>query len=748
MLLLHEVPGHLLRRLRPRAASFARSALARPVVLLVALAIAARSGAAGDRAVVAVDLLRLQSVASIDVSRDGQVAVYAVRSIAPAEWRGDDVEYAPVSHLWLVNLQAERPVPVQLTYGEQTDSDPVLSPDGRRVAFVRKRPGGDAQAHVLSLAGGEAMPLAVVPGGVTDPQWSPDGSTIMVSAGVAIGELPGTPSWSSERPGRDWNDEPFSGTASAPKSKEPSPAGDPERVRAWLARNAAQGDPIVVTRLAFQSERDVRRGWRFQQIFLLSASDSSAPPRRVTSGFRDHKTPQFMPDGRRIIFAAADPGTMHPDREEASGIWSVAIDGADERELLQLPGWQLTRPRPSRDGSVVAFLGKQLDDPAYRQTVIGLVGPSGGEPIWLTESLDRSVRQFEWMGATPKLLLTAPDAGGVPLFMASPGLLEASKIVSESGGSPIGVLAFGTSGAVTVYAQCSVEQPCTLRMRDNRGDREIADLNPWVADRRLSRPVRGEVKRPDGTIVEYWVMEPSNRKPGQRTPLLLEIHGGPSGMWGPGEASMWHEFQMFCSAGWGIVYANPRGSGGYGYAFQRGSRQDWGAGPAGDVLAAVDEALRLDWVDSDRLAVTGGSYGGFLTAWLITRDHRFKAAVAQRGVYDLDTFFGEGNAWRLVERSFGGLPFDSRLRDLLDRNSPFLDARRIQTPLLILHGLQDMRTGVSQAFMLYRALKVLNKPVELVLYPDADHDLSRDGNPKDRIDRLLRISEFIGRWVK
>jgi dipeptidyl aminopeptidase/acylaminoacyl peptidase len=243
-------------------------------------------------------------------------------------------------------------------------------------------------------------------------------------------------------------------------------------------------------------------------------------------------------------------------------------------------------------------------------------------------------------------------------------------------------------------------------------------------------------------------MPPTSRDPDAAYPLALEIHGGPAGMWGPGEFTMWLEFQLLCSWGYGVVYANPRGSGGYGYEFQRANFQDWGAGPGGDVLAAVDAAVLEPWVDPDRLVVTGGSYAGYLTAWIISQDRRFKAAVAQRGLYDIETFFGEGNAWRLVEWAFGGWPWDPRVKPVLQRESPFTYVNRIRTPLLIMHGSNDLRTGVSSSEMLYRALKTLGREVEYVRYPEAGHDLSRTGEPRQRLDRLNRIIEFFERHIE
>ncbi len=211
---------------------------------------------------------------------------------------------------------------------------------------------------------------------------------------------------------------------------------------------------------------------------------------------------------------------------------------------------------------------------------------------------------------------------------------------------------------------------------------------------------------------------------------------------------MWHEFQLLTAWGYGVVFCNPRGSGGYGYDFQHANYQNWGEGPAGDILAVADSAARLDWVDADQLFVTGGSYAGYMTAWIVSQDHRFKAAVAQRGVYDLSVFFGEGRAWRLIPNHFGGFPWQPDIRNILDANSPQTFVQNIRTPLLIMHADRDLRTGVIQSEYLYKSLKALGRPVEYVRYPEEGHDLSRSGNPYRRMDRLNRIVEFFERFVK
>ncbi|MHC4446413.1 MAG: prolyl oligopeptidase family serine peptidase [Planctomycetota bacterium] len=732
--------------------------------------VAAPRGSQAAEPIVSTDLLRLRTVTAIDVAADGTRAVLAVRSIAAepappspesgpqARKRDQDVPadpgYSYRSHVYLLDLSDGGVVPQQLTFGDRNDRSPRLSPDGRKIAFVRgaREPDDRGQVWVMSLEGGEALQITDLEHGAWAPRWSPDGNRLLVSSSVPIDDLEGLPPWPQERPDRSWGDTEAAADGTA------RPDGTRSEIRAWLAGNAARLDPSVITRLDYQGERELRGLMRFTHLFIVDPDDPQSAPRQLTHGFFDHADAAFMPDGRSVVYAAKKPMNEHPDRVRRSDLWRVNVDGTGDRALLSLEGWTLSEPQPGPDGSVISFVGWRIDEPAFRLRRLGLVAAPapGGEPaqaeqvVWLTDgsNFDAEVFAYEWRATRPALVFNSAIRGGFPLLTISPGLLEPAPLVTEQEGELVGVHVFDVGGGAIVYATTSPRRPCAVRVRDARGDRLAWDLNTWVADKALSLPVEGTVSRPDGTQVQYWLMEPTNRQAKQTYPLVVEIHGGPSVMWGPGELTMWHEFQLLCSWGFGVVYANPRGSGGYGYAFRRANFQDWGEGPAGDVLAVVDQMILNDWVDADRLVVTGGSYAGYLTAWIVAHDHRFKAAVAQRGVYELATFFGEGNAWRLVEWSMGGYPFDARYREVLRRNSPFTYVNRIRTPLLIIHADEDLRAGVQQSAMLYRALKALGRPVEYVRYPRAGHDLSRTGEPLQRMDRLHRIIEFFERYVE
>jgi dipeptidyl aminopeptidase/acylaminoacyl peptidase len=721
--------------------------------------------------IVVTDLLRIRTAGAIEVARDGSKAIVVVNSIAElptdehAHEETDENNEPPQpcfvnqSHLWLIPLFDANAAAMQLTFGNRNDSQPKLSPDGARIAFVRKGEDagdghGEPQVWVISTQGGEARQVTHFEHGASQPEWLPNGRQVLVTSSVPMDELDGVPAWPMDRPKRSFGDDEL------PEGVEPKADGTKEQIRAWLARHERDNDPRLITRLDFHDEQALRENYEFAHVFIVEVDGDAAAPRRVTSGFCDHESAAVMPDGKAIVYAAKKPTDKHPDRVLHTDLWMINVDGTNDRALLALEGWSLGRPIPSRDGAVIAFTATRTDEPAYRLSRLGVVptAPQAGaadagaapEPTWLTddETQHADVFDFAWNPAHgASIVFNTASEGAYPLMTISFGLLEPAVLVREFENTPVGVFQFGVGGGAIVYARSTFANPCEVRVSDANGDRALLDLNPWTRDKTLSHPTEGWITRPDGTRVQYWLLQPTLLKAKEKYPLVLEMHGGPMWMWGPGEPSMWLEFQLLCSFGYGVAYANPRGSTGYGRAFQRGNFQDWGEGPAGDVLAVLDKVILEQWVDKDRLLLTGGSYAGYLTAWIVGNDHRFKAAVAQRGVYDFATFFGEGNAWRLVEWTFGGLPFEARLRDVIARNNPFSFAGRVRTPLLIMHASSDLRTGVSQSEMMYRALKAQGKPAEYARYPDAGHDLSRTGDPTQRMDRLLRIIEFFDRHI-
>jgi len=453
----------------------------------------------------------------------------------------------------------------------------------------------------------------------------------------------------------------------------------------------------------------------------------------------------YAPNAKAIACAGLPQGTTHPDRVRRSAVYLLDPLNNSKRALLDNPDSSYRNPRFSPDSKSLYVLLQETDEPAFRQARLARVPVSASATPELVSKWSSTIQDFT-IANDGAVLFTSPWQGGFPLHRVSPADKRHNPVIE----GPVGVQVFDEGAGRIVYALTQIDNPNELYLRDKDGStRRLTTLNTeWLASRQLATAQEKWITRPDGLKVQTWVMNPTRTESNRKYPWVLDIHGGPTAMWGPGEFSMWHEFQLLCAWGYGVVYSNPRGSGGYGYDFQRANFKNWGEKPAGDVLAALDEAVRTNpLIDRDRLFITGGSYAGYLTAWIIGHDHRFKAAVAQRGVYHLTTFYGEGNAFFLVKNAFGGRPYEDATRPLLDQQSPFTYASEIRTPFLIIHGSSDLRTGVTQSEMLYRALKDMGKPVEYIRYPGAGHELTRSGDPLQRMDHALRIIEFFERYA-
>ncbi len=732
---------------------------------IIAMTIAASSGstsadigaatpAARVNPITATDLLGLRSITEIEIASDASRAIFTIQSIEESP-DSEDKPWDYRTHLFSLDLTAEGALPVQLTFGERNDAAPRIAPDGSALAFVRtpppskdpKAPKPKPQVWTLPLdAPGEARQLTALEHGASNPVWRPDSHALLVISRIPKSKIPGQPHYDTERPGREYDD--ITRPADdAHDDADSRPDGDLTAIRHWLEANARDDNPVVSTRLAFQDELSLMDERAFSHLFLVELdADSASEPRQLTDGFKDHLDPQWTPDASHIVYVDHERDDTHTDRKRRSAIFLIQADGQNDQAFLADSAISIDSPRFSVGAKALSFRTTEMQDWLYAQPRLASTALRRIQIIWssgdwpsdcsppVATSDDKLLFSSRWEGSTPLFLTNLRHEEGDPV-----------RIIPDT----VETLAFDEAGGRILAAISTPENPCELYEINRDGTRKrLTDLNTsFLADKRISVPEERWIEREDGARIQYWVMPPTDIQPGEKYPTVLQIHGGPMAMWGPAESSMWHEFQLMCSFGYGVVYSNPRGSGGYGKDFQRANHADWGHTPSSDVLACLDQAIAdNDWIDTDRLVITGGSYAGYLTAWIIAHDDRFKAAVAQRGVYDLETFFGEGNAWILVEHAFGGFPWQPEIRDLLVRESPFTHVNNITTPFLIMHGSNDLRTGVSQSEMMYRALKELERPVEYVRYPGAGHDLSRTGDPKQRMDRLLRIIEFFERY--
>ncbi len=697
----------------------------------------------GKEPVKVTDMLRIRSINGVTLSKDASKAVFTVTAIEPD---GDSkLEYKYENQVWMVPTDGNS-MPKQLTTKEGS-SQASFSPDGKQIAFVRlvdTKP----QIFLLSLDGGEAVQLTNYKYGAGTPKWSPDGKQILFSSNITLKDLlkdsllnPGkeVPKWSMEKPSFDKNQQLKTSAAKA------DPDGSLEEIRAYLENNATDKKAKVVNKLNFQDESDVNAELSFNYFFITDARPD-AKPVAVTSGFYRYNFADFTPDGKQIILAADIDSLQNPDRSLEMEIFIENADGTGIRKLLGEEGKTYNSPTISPSGKWLAF---QYGNTSFVSIPTLAIMPLNGSAKDIVDiPFDRSKGNLVWSPDEKYIYFLAQSNGGAPIYRAEIATKKTEQLTDYNSG----VGSFDLVNNKIVFAKTEVPDPFEVYLSDEKGkgQKRISTFNyDWISSKKISLPEKHNFTNTKGMSVEYWVMKPANYEPGKKYPLLLEIHGGPSAMWGPGENTMWHEFQYFCSKGYGIVYCNPRGSGGYGLDFLRDNINDWGTGPTSDVLTALDKTIAAEsWADTSRLLITGGSYAGYLVAWIIGHDHRFKAACSQRGVYDLSTFFGEGNAWRLVPNYFGGYPWEAATKAILERESPINYVRNIITPYIIFHGENDRRTGFVESEMMYRSLKVLGRPVEYVRHPGGTHELTRSGNNRQRIDQMLRTYEFFERWVK
>jgi dipeptidyl aminopeptidase/acylaminoacyl peptidase len=613
----------------------------------------------------------------------------------------------------------------------KSDTQPRWSPDGRHIAFVSTRDDERGQLYLISLAGGEAQQLTALPNGASDPAWSPDGRMIAFLA----------PANEEERRREDAGESP----------PPPADAWSARREREQRQRDEElRRDPRVVTRLPYRSGTSFFDGRR-RHVYLVSLpeGDLETPPapRRLSAGDSHYGPPAWMPDGQSLLTTA----TRDPEADSLFAFYDVLrlpLD-AGRPTTLTTAGFSYFDPQPSPDGRLIAF--RRLDE----QRLLGdgsrvaIIPAEGGEITDLTAHADLNVEQFHWAPDGRSVLFVAGWQGdahiytiglpGTPTFQHGTTLVTGRRIVSA--------FDLARDGAVAFIAG-TPENPCDLFLRTRDGiERRLTSINQALISQRLVSPIE-ELRflAPDEQEVQGWVLYPPDFDPARQYPLAVHIHGGPHVMWGPGFRSMWHEWQTAAAAGYIVFFCNPRGSDGYGEHWRDAIRRRWGVADAPDILAGVAVLSAQGSVDPQRVAVTGGSYGGYMTAWLLAHSDLFTCGVAARGVYNLISQHSTSDAHELIEIEFDGYPWE--LAEELWEHSPLAHAHKISAPLLLLHSELDFRVPISEAEQLFAFLRRQKKVVELVRYPREGHELTRSGEPDHRADHMRRTLAWFERYCK
>ncbi len=645
------------------------------------------------------DLVRVSSPA---VSPDGSTVAYVAR-------RPRDETTTEASVFVVPTAGGD---PRRFTASAGVDDEPTFSPSGDRLAFTRTRDDEPTQLWVMPTDGGEARRVTNVPGGVQELSWSPDGTRL-----AFVSEA----------------------TATERERGVDCDATDYER---------STPDPRVVDRLVYRRAAAYLDGTH-RHVYLVdldaagdaeTLDDPGGAVTRVTDGARDHTAPTWG-DAERLYYAVSrrrDGG----DPDDAIEFELVAHDlpRAHTRHVTWGESW--TPALAATDDGRVAYLHTPTDDgpPVHADVVV--VACETGEETVLTADLDRTVlpdRGFSWDPDFESFYAVTPDEGDFVVRRFDAG--DAGSVDREVVVGAGEVDGLGVGADLVAVTKSAADHPGDVFAVAADGERRLTTVNDaLLSSRTLAAPEEVWFESEAGPVQGWLVLPPEGARDGrERFPLVVEIHGGPHAMWST-SGTMWHEFQTLAARGYAVFWCNPRGSLGYGEAFTTAIQRDWGVTTARDVLAGVDAVCERDEVDDSHVFLTGGSFGGYMTAWLVGHDDRFRAAVAQRGVYDLTSFYGSSDAFKLVEWDFETTPSDDAA--FLWEQSPASVAHEVMTPTLVLHATEDFRVPVNNGELLYVLLKKAGVDTRLVRYPREGHELSRSGEPGHVVDRLERIARW------
>lgn len=661
------------------------------------------------RRIEAEDLYRIAYIEDVRVSPNGEWIAYV--QVTP-----DRVENSYQRDIWLAPTDGGEPL--QLTRGGK-DTQPRWAPDSARLAFTSAR-GDKPQIFVIPVGapGGEGRCLTSLPYGASSAAWSPDGTRIAFLGWVNVEERAQEDSGESDDPPADKFE-----------AKQRKERREHEEEQRW--------DPRPMARIPYREGtgyRDDRTG----QVYVIpaveaSADDDDAKPRRLTDIDAEHAEPYWSADGQYVLTAR----TFDPERDEYwrwSTLYRIRVEDGDA-ERLTGEDFVDFGPLPSPDGAWIAYGRKPVERMSDALLRLTILPADGGDPRDLTLEFDRTVVSYRWAGDGSALYFTADADGDREIYRVSPQGGEIEKVVP--GRMEVQSFDVGADGGIA-FAATTPTAPPELFWQPRGADepQQLTDANgAFLNDVIVQDTHEMWFNGPSGIELQGWYILPPDFEEGKQYPLAFNIHGGPHVMWGPSARSMWHEWQLHAAEGYVVFYMNPRGADGYGQVFLSDLHGAWGDVAFDDLMAGVDALLEKGFVDPGRMAVTGGSYGGYMTAWVVGHTDRFKAAVTQRGVYNLVSFYGTSDIPMLISNEYDVEPWEDP--QLLWEHSPLAYAHQVTTPLLIIHSENDFRVPIEQGEQLFAFIRrSTDTPVKMLRYPRDGHELSRSGEPRHRVSRL------------
>jgi dipeptidyl aminopeptidase/acylaminoacyl peptidase len=624
------------------------------------------------------------------------------------------------------------------TLAIKTISDVTPSPDGKTIVFSVASVDLAANKTITQLfrvptSGGDPTPLQT-PEAASSIRWSPDGSHLAFIANNAIHTL----DLASNKLTRvcDYRHTnsflPHAGNmlAWSPDNKQIAFAGtmDPDPPAA---------DPLVVTRILYKTRTSFSDNRR-THVFVVNASGGD--PRPLATGKHDEHTIDWGGDGREIVFLSNHE--PDPDALLNYDIFTVNVQTGAVRQITNTPGVE-EEPRISPDGRWIAYTATKRKittiDSVAEDAHAWVIPSTGGAAKELNGPLDRRTSGIGWSPDNKSVIYTAGDHGSVLLCHTYLSTGETSCAIGK--GAQVGSLAAARDGSLAfTMSKPDMAAEVFHLDPDGREPRQLTHINTsFVSDRQFTHPEEVQLTSFDGTPVQGWLYPALNSS--GKSPMILTIHGGPHGQFG---YAFNPQAQFYAGRGYAVLAINPRGSSGYGQKFSDGSVNNWGGGDYQDLMAGVDKVLASHSnIDPEKLFVTGGSYGGFMTNWVITQTNRFKAAVSAASVSDLISFYATSLYQDLVHAEFNGFPWAGDNYTLLWKWSPLAHIKDATTPTMFLHGENDNDVHITQAEQMFTALRQRGIEAELVRYPREGHGFRE---PKHRLDSLTRTVEWFDRF--
>ena len=655
----------------------------RRAILLVLIAFVMSASAFASRGITAEDYLAFHFISDARISPNGRQVAYVLTAI-------DQKKNRRISSIWLVALEGAS-APRRLTAEGFNSNSPRWSPDGSRLAFLSARNAETSESTpshpqlcILNMDGGEAQVSSHLKNGVSVFQWSPDGKRF-----VAV-------------------------TRSGPSDD--------------IAADARKSD-VRHYRHIYYKFNDT--GWyddKRSHLWIVDAA--SGKDTQITSGDDWNDTdPQWSPDSTRIAFVSDRTGQEF-DGGHNTDVWVIPAAGGTLAKISD-HAFEDDLPRWSPDGQRIVFAGRT----ARREfPKLYIADAKGGAPSRLAvENFDLIPGGLLWGPGPNSLRFESGFKGTTQVFGVD--LTARSVTPVTHGERSVHAFDINEKAGVMTFLANDFEHLDDLYVSrlDGGGERQLTHVNEKLwSDLDLAKVERLPYNSTDHWGIDGFLVKPIGFEPGKKYPMILSIHGGPAGQYG---VDWYHEFQVYAARGYAVFFCNPRGSTGYGQKFERGIVNNWGGMDYQDIMAGVDAVLKQNpWIDQNRLGVTGGSYGGYMTNWILGHTNRFQAAVTLRSVSNFISDDGTRDGAYGHEDDFKGFLFDDL--DQYWNASPLKYAANVKTPTLILHSDNDYRVPLEQGEQWFRALKHYGVTAEFVIFPRENHNLTRTGEPKHLVESL------------